>query len=291
MFNASSFNEPSLYNINNNNINYNENQSISQRENNSPFMVVKTNSVRMNFSSQNMPNVGSISPNYSNYSSPNYKNYTPSPNLKEKLSDRFIPCRGTNLIDRFEMTKILSNKDDDDIPKEENQEIQNNNTNSEGGNNNVTQSNKTYKNMLKKNLFCDENSIFSEEKSTNYLSSNSNTNSNFNSKLFKYKTEEKRKDYNPFSNQNNQFTSLLNSYKNISTEPERKFSKIPFKILDAPGLMDDFYLNLVDWSNENDLVVGLHNSVFIWSANRSRVQKLTEYGDDNYVSSVSWNQK
>jgi cell division cycle 20-like protein 1 (cofactor of APC complex) len=29
----------------------------------------------------------------------------------------------------------------------------------------------------------------------------------------------------------------------------RKISKIPFKVLDAPSLQDDFYLNLIDWSS------------------------------------------
>jgi len=37
----------------------------------------------------------------------------------------------------------------------------------------------------------------------------------------------------------------------------RKISKIPFKVLDAPSLRDDFYLNLVDWSDTNNLAVGL----------------------------------
>jgi cell division cycle 20-like protein 1 (cofactor of APC complex) len=29
----------------------------------------------------------------------------------------------------------------------------------------------------------------------------------------------------------------------------RKIPKMPFKVLDAPQLQDDFYLNLVDWSS------------------------------------------
>jgi len=37
----------------------------------------------------------------------------------------------------------------------------------------------------------------------------------------------------------------------------RKIPKSPFKVLDAPQLTDDFYLNLVDWSSENVLAVGL----------------------------------
>jgi cell division cycle 20-like protein 1 (cofactor of APC complex) len=28
---------------------------------------------------------------------------------------------------------------------------------------------------------------------------------------------------------------------------KRRIAKVPFKVLDAPALQDDFYLNLVDW--------------------------------------------
>jgi cell division cycle 20-like protein 1 (cofactor of APC complex) len=51
-----------------------------------------------------------------------------------------------------------------------------------------------------------------------------------------------------------------------STKPSRKIAKVPFKVLDAPQLQDDFYLNLVDWSSSNVLAVGLSGSVYIWSA-------------------------
>ncbi|XP_061549285.1 fizzy-related protein homolog isoform X2 [Phyllopteryx taeniolatus] len=49
-------------------------------------------------------------------------------------------------------------------------------------------------------------------------------------------------------------------------KPMRKISKIPFKVLDAPELQDDFYLNLVDWSSLNVLSVGLGTCVYLWSA-------------------------
>ena len=51
----------------------------------------------------------------------------------------------------------------------------------------------------------------------------------------------------------------------------RKISKIPFKVLDAPELQDDFYLNLVDWSSQNVLSVGLGACVYLWSACTSQV--------------------
>ena len=69
---------------------------------------------------------------------------------------------------------------------------------------------------------------------------------------------------------------------------QRQISKIPFKVLDAPQLKDDYYLNLVDWSGKNDLVVGLQSCVYIWSATSSKVTKLHDLGIDDEVTSVSW---
>lgn len=63
---------------------------------------------------------------------------------------------------------------------------------------------------------------------------------------------------------------------------------MPFKVLDAPQLQDDFYLNLVDWSSTNVLAVGLNNAVYIWSAEDQRVQKLCEVPDTDVITSVAW---
>jgi cell division cycle 20-like protein 1 (cofactor of APC complex) len=55
----------------------------------------------------------------------------------------------------------------------------------------------------------------------------------------------------------------------------RKISKTPFKVLDAPSLQDDYYLNLVDWSSTNVLAVALANAVYLWSANTSKVNPMS----------------
>jgi len=69
----------------------------------------------------------------------------------------------------------------------------------------------------------------------------------------------------------------------------RKISKIPFKVLDAPELQDDFYLNLVDWSSQNVLSVGLGACVYLWSAFTSQVTRLCDLTNENdTVTSVSW---
>nr|CAD7592097.1 unnamed protein product [Timema genevievae] len=72
----------------------------------------------------------------------------------------------------------------------------------------------------------------------------------------------------------------------------RKISRIPFKVLDAPELQDDFYLNLVDWSSQNVLSVGLGSCVYLWSACTSQVTRLCDLsGDANSVTSVAWNER
>jgi cell division cycle 20-like protein 1 (cofactor of APC complex) len=47
---------------------------------------------------------------------------------------------------------------------------------------------------------------------------------------------------------------------------------LPYKVLDAPSLQDDFYLNLVDWSSNNVLGVALGSSIYLWSACTSKVR-------------------
>lgn len=68
-------------------------------------------------------------------------------------------------------------------------------------------------------------------------------------------------------------------------KPTRKISKIPFKVLDAPELQDDFYLNLVDWSSLNVLSVGLGTCVYLWSACTSQVKPVVW---DKSLHSCPW---
>lgn len=72
----------------------------------------------------------------------------------------------------------------------------------------------------------------------------------------------------------------------------RALSKVPFKVLDAPELADDFYLNLVDWSSTNTLAVGLASCVYLWSAQTSSVVKLCDLADiGDSVTSLGWIQR
>lgn len=62
-------------------------------------------------------------------------------------------------------------------------------------------------------------------------------------------------------------------------------------MLDAPALQDDYYLNLIDWSTQNLMAVGLSSSVYLWNASNSKVNKLCDLGVSDSATSVSWSLK
>jgi cell division cycle 20-like protein 1 (cofactor of APC complex) len=79
---------------------------------------------------------------------------------------------------------------------------------------------------------------------------------------------------------------MVMSLSRLSTT--RKIAPNPIKILDAPSLEDDFYLNLVDWGNANVLAVGLGESVYLWNSGTGLVAKLCSVAITEKVTSVSW---
>ncbi|ODV93853.1 hypothetical protein PACTADRAFT_26851, partial [Pachysolen tannophilus NRRL Y-2460] len=70
-------------------------------------------------------------------------------------------------------------------------------------------------------------------------------------------------------------------------------SSIPFRVLDAPGLRDDFYSNLVSWSKKTgNIAVALCSNVFIWSQDLGAIPlapvendliTCVSYSNDDYL--------
>ncbi|KAI1743432.1 WD40 repeat-like protein [Xylaria scruposa] len=73
-----------------------------------------------------------------------------------------------------------------------------------------------------------------------------------------------------------------------SAQFRRRIATAPERVLDAPGLIDDYYLNLLDWSSGNQVAIGLERNVYVWSADEGSVNLLLETEPDTYVSSVKW---
>jgi len=79
-----------------------------------------------------------------------------------------------------------------------------------------------------------------------------------------------------------------NNYYHHLKKTQRKIPKVPYKVLEAPQIQDDFYLNLVDWSSSNLLAVGLGKSVYLWNASTSQVTSLCDVSPSEMVTSLSW---
>lgn len=73
-----------------------------------------------------------------------------------------------------------------------------------------------------------------------------------------------------------------------SAQFRRRIATGPDRVLDAPGLIDDYYLNLLDWSSGDQVAIGLERNVYIWSAAEGSVSCLLESSPDTYISSVKW---
>lgn len=74
---------------------------------------------------------------------------------------------------------------------------------------------------------------------------------------------------------------VAKSTRHIPSGPER--------ILDAPEIIDDYYLNLLDWGSNNILCVALGQTVYLWNAETGSIEELcTVDGEDDYITSVKF---
>ncbi|EDN05774.1 WD domain-containing protein [Histoplasma capsulatum] len=85
-----------------------------------------------------------------------------------------------------------------------------------------------------------------------------------------------------------QYNRPLKPANSQSAQFRRRVQTAPERVLDAPGLVDDYYLNLLDWSSGNQVAIGLERNVYVWSAETGSVNCLLETSPDTYVSSVKW---
>ncbi|KAF8061490.1 WD40-repeat-containing domain protein [Lyophyllum atratum] len=85
-----------------------------------------------------------------------------------------------------------------------------------------------------------------------------------------------------------QRSGALPSSVGATTNKTRKIPTQPERVLDAPGMVDDFYLNLLSWSCQNAVAVALEASTYIWKADTGTVVQLGEAPEGTYVSSVDF---
>ncbi|KAL5724738.1 hypothetical protein ACHQM5_007961 [Ranunculus cassubicifolius] len=84
-------------------------------------------------------------------------------------------------------------------------------------------------------------------------------------------------------------TPLINNNQLKPRKPRRSIPQAPEKVLDAPDILDDFYLNLLDWGSSNVLAVALADTLYLWDASTQSVSELlTVDRESGPITSVSW---
>lgn len=164
-----------------------------------------------------------------------------------EYADRFIPARrGINLQEGFALLP-----DSPPRPREPGS------SSASGGNAGDAPGREdldTYSMLLRSELLGDEpashSGAFRRGEGPDLMSPSANTN------LFRYRVSPSPRDGSlPFSL--SPMSAASQRATSSSRRTPRKIPTAPYKVLDAPALQDDFYLNLVDWSSSNLLAVGL----------------------------------
>eukprot|EP00112_Aurelia_sp_Birch-Aquarium-sp1_P016111 Seg3620.2 transcript_id=Seg3620.2/GoldUCD/mRNA.D3Y31 product="Cell division cycle protein 20" protein_id=Seg3620.2/GoldUCD/D3Y31 len=76
---------------------------------------------------------------------------------------------------------------------------------------------------------------------------------------------------------------------NVKKCREHYIAQVPERILDAPDFINDYYLNLLDWSGGSQLAVALSNNVYLWDSGTGNIVHLCQLDSaGSYVSSLKW---
>jgi len=112
------------------------------------------------------------------------------------------------------------------------------------------------------------------------------------SKLLQFKTPSKDDNVSNTSGTIAPFPFSWDLFEEEKTSGLRKITTKPHRVLDAPQLEDDYYLNLIDWSKSNILAVALQNAIHLWSGTTGNVKQLCQLSDENEIyTSVSWSNR
>ena len=215
--------------------------------------------------------------------------------------DRFIPIKNDENFQNFLLHLKNSNSDN----KKNNNNL---NINSYFSNNSEQESEKKRYNKLildslihYSDLSLDKNnnnSFFSNNDDNNSILNNSNnTNHHINKNKFKSllkfsttNNKNNNNNINILNNNNNSFNYFSNKnflnnnfLFNFNTKT-RHINQTPEKILDAPSLIDNFYINVLDYSKFNILSVALSNEVYLYNTENFCIEKLPIINNNNNYS-------
>ncbi|KAL5973624.1 hypothetical protein ACLOJK_030278 [Asimina triloba] len=85
------------------------------------------------------------------------------------------------------------------------------------------------------------------------------------------------------------YADSVPSHQLKPSKPRRYIPQSAERTLDAPEIVDDYYLNLLDWGSGNVVAIALGSTVYLWDASSGSTSELVTVDEDNGpVTSVSW---
>ena len=176
------------------------------------------------------------------------------------------------------LLKSNKSKDSSELPKSKVKNRQGNNTN---------------KNLISNNNI---SSLLYEPDHLNLFIENNSDDISRNDLIFQY--------IDTTSNKRNILPDTDYLLANYSTNQgfKRKINPTPERILDAPNLVDDYYLNLLEWGSSDILAVALGPEIYLWNSETSETSLLMSIikeenqnesnsllnNNDNVITSLSW---
>lgn len=222
---------------------------------------------------------------------------SPSPGVKETLGDRFIPVRAcANLYERFlaeedpssikksHMLSAFSLQNDSQLSpvQDSTERMQDDASPSEEGKNT-----KAYSALLKTHVLNANDAPLEEKVLDEDLSADENRPKEAAKHFLAFRTEYKCGAAASMLSQS-PITKLGEDIAARAGEDSRKFPKAPYKILDAPGLRDDFYLNVIDWGATDILGVGLQNTLYTLRSHTTQVDAVLQLPAEFDICSLAF---
>lgn len=136
----------------------------------------------------------------------------------------------------------------------------------------IRKSNSQFEEILEKNL------VLHNKASNQKPAANSERKITLDRKLFCYSTNKKRKNCLHDDDQLIHFDQKPSDF----SEKVRKIDCTPSRVLDAPGMEDDFYRQVLEWTPSNILLVALQHNIYSWNptTNETALLYSTEDKED-----------
>lgn len=90
---------------------------------------------------------------------------------------------------------------------------------------------------------------------------------------------------NKYGFRNSSIFSISQVIERSERIQKRFIDTTPYKILDSPGLIDDYYLNVLDWTS-NRVTIGLNNTLYTYNVDTKEANEIYICDENVYITSV-----